>query len=155
MASPFICDTIIYMDFSYIAGFFDGEGSVSSYVSDNRKRVSRKPYGRVPAPKPHLSMSQSDPRILYEIREFLGYGVVFKNHLVIRGKANVIHFADNVGPYLRIKRKRVMLAKEMSLLIGDHNEAVSPKAFDRRFELANEIRIITARIKERRMPWQR
>jgi hypothetical protein len=140
------------MTFQYIAGFFDGEGSVTTYVSDNRKRP--RPYGNAPAPKPHLSFSQSDPRILFEIQAFLGYGSIYRNRLTIRGKQSVIHFADHVGPHLRIKKRRVMLARELATLIGDHNDPVSTAVFDQRVELAGRIRAITAREKERRAPWQ-
>jgi hypothetical protein len=143
------------MNFAYIAGFFDGEGSISTYVSDNRKRKSRKPYGGEPAPKPSISMSQSDPRILYEIRDFLGYGSIYQNQLHIRSKRSVIHFADHVGPHLRVKKRRVMIAREMALLIDDHNKPASLAVFNQRVKLSKEIRDITRRTKERRRPWQR
>jgi len=117
----------------YVAGFFDGEGCVSSYIS--RRSIRKRG-----TPCPHLSMAQKDPAVLIEIREFLGYGVVWKNRLTIRGKKNVLHFAEHIGPHLRVKHRQVALARLMAQRVGNDNSPTNPTYRRQRELLAEEIR---------------
>lgn len=91
------------MDLSYIAGFFDGEGSLGV-------------YGKIQRPK--ISISQTDDKILEEIRDFIGVGQVYKtgrrkgkSHwkdswvYIVNKREDCLVFIDKIQPYLRLQRK--------------------------------------------------
>jgi len=60
------------MDWSYVSGFFDGEGNIS--VS----KISRK--GKVISYQVLIRFYNSDLNILNNIKGFLGYGKIYKNN---------------------------------------------------------------------------
>lgn len=97
------------VELAYIAGLFDGEGSVfrtSVKSSKNQKR-----YPRLTA-----QIAQNDRRVLDWIRETLGYGAVYEKGLSVAG--NMGHnfrtthrtarmFLIEIQPYLRVKAELV------------------------------------------------
>lgn len=97
---------------AYIAGFFDGEGSIN---------ITNKGQVRV-------VMSQKKPEVLYWIRDTLGGGTV--RQLTKRGEAyecwrygvysirQVCSFLDMVLPYVVVKRREVMRARELMKIPG-------------------------------------
>lgn len=94
-------------DLIYIAGFFDGEGCVSTN-SDWRVVVV---------------ISQKDPAILEWIRDRLGYGNLTKKGRNDRGYSlrivanrSIIDFAHLIGPHCRLKRRQLELAAQALFL---------------------------------------
>lgn len=87
------------MNWSYIAGFFDGEGSIT--------RVSK---------GVRISISQTNEPVLNDIKEFAGYGFVFKNRkrqphwkdswvYYIARQEEVYKFLKSVYPHLTVKKE--------------------------------------------------
>lgn len=105
------------IDRAYIAGFFDGEGCVSCYLGGSS--TPKYPYLRI-------TLVQKDARVLYEIRELLGYGTVSHGSgsnrdmwsLVVSGRRDVRTFLAAVAPFVRVKSRQVELAQIMLDLIG-------------------------------------
>jgi hypothetical protein len=91
------------MDWSYLAGFFDGEGNL--HVIKVKKWYFFQ-----------IRMYSTDLFILEEIKEFLGYGRIYsrkrvKNHnimheLYITKKELIMKFLENILPFLKIKKKQ-------------------------------------------------
>ena len=54
------------MNWSYIAGFFDGEGTFSIYYDKNNKI------------KYQISISQTSTKVLEEIQKHIGFGKIYK-----------------------------------------------------------------------------
>lgn len=97
------------MNLDYIAGFFDGEGSVSIIVGGlHRKRPDFR-YGFSVTAK--IAMSQKDPAILHEIRNCLGYGFVSGRNLIIKRHAEIERFLEEVGSRCSVKRPQIDLLK--------------------------------------------
>jgi intein-encoded DNA endonuclease-like protein len=94
------------VDRAYIAGFFDGEGCITSY-SNKRGR-------------PRISMSQNDPEVLHRIQKILGYGNVRSYQtssstthwrLDIAREEWMRHFITTILKYSVVKRKKLQEAK--------------------------------------------
>ena len=88
-----------YMNWNYLAGFFDGEGSIAR----NRKSF-------------RITISQTNEEILNEICDFLEIGYVIKvkkrkSHwkdswvYFIASKKDVCNFLERVVPYLILKKE--------------------------------------------------
>lgn len=88
------------MTWNYIAGFFDGEGSITQVGKGFR-----------------IAISQTDLKVLNDIKNFVGYGFVFQNKkrqphwkeswvYYIAKQADVHRFIKNIYPHLIVKRNR-------------------------------------------------
>lgn len=79
----------------YIAGLFDAEGCIICNVSDKKR------YNLYLTQKNHMDL-------LDKIREYIGYGKVMSSdyRIVISTMPNIIHFLEQVIPYLIVKRKQ-------------------------------------------------
>jgi len=92
------------MNWQYIAGFFDGEGSIN---------VTRR--GK-PTIFYRVDMSQKYPEALEAIQEFLGYGIIYHRYdgkrniyeLRINRKSDIIDFVTHVLPYSIVKREKII-----------------------------------------------
>jgi len=87
------------MSNAFVAGFFDGEG----HVNLKCKRVS---------------MSQKDPKVLYRIQKYLGYGSVLRSNrgshtLYVYSRANREDFIRRVLPHSVVKRAQLKKLKGM------------------------------------------
>ena len=89
------------MTWAYIAGFFDGEGS-----------VTRNGHGY------RITIPQTHERVLIEMKKFVGYGSIMKtttrkSHwkqswtFFISRQSEVKHFLNHVQPYLIVKKELV------------------------------------------------
>lgn len=100
------------IDNSYIAGFFDGEGSAMVLTS----RVIEK-SGYHYKFKPTIKISQKTKSILEEIQSFLGFGTLFKEPTVwvyqVNGGEKIIRFVNMISPFSLLK-KAINLIKRHS-----------------------------------------
>ena len=117
----------------YIAGFFDGEGCVSTFIHPRRNtRIA-------------LSMTQKKPEVLHEIQRFLGYGKVYvdnrgTSHLRILGRQNAKDFIRLIYPRTIVKREELRLGYQLLGLVGSPGKRVSSGDRQRRLKLIEEIR---------------
>ena len=124
------------VELAYIAGFFDGDGSISAEC------VNQRWY-------PSVSMSQKDPMILLWIQGFfggridvvggVGYG---DSHSLALRKEERIQFLRAVLPYLKIKRKRAELALQLDERQSFQGNFVPDEERETRKRIAAEIRAI-------------
>jgi len=97
------------MAWAYVAGFFDGEGSVVDYSSKNYRCHTH--Y--------EICMVQKDRAVLDEIQSFLGYGRVSKHGedcwmLKIHRHADQTDFMEGVLPYSIVKRRQLEEARRFN-----------------------------------------
>jgi len=101
------------MNSSYIAGFFDGEGTLN--ISSNRWRIS--------IPQTHFG-------VLNEIKEFVGYGNIYKTKkkkghhkdawvYTVSDRNDVLRFLLMIEPFIIVKKdfvnNQILLLKEKKL----------------------------------------
>ena len=91
---------------AWIAGFFDGEGSLSLVIANRNRSQTRKAI--------RISLYQKDPDPLQEIQSTLGMGHISIDskechRLRITKKADHIRFLQLVGPYLRLRHRRLQV----------------------------------------------
>ncbi len=103
------------MDYQYIAGFFDGEGS--AMVMTIRRNLSGKTIYRL---RPTISIAQGTQDILKDIATRLGYGSIQKSgdrcyKLLITGNKNIIDFVNNVGKFSVLKNRQLKLLQELAI----------------------------------------
>ncbi len=113
------------MDKSYIAGFFDGEGSaivitVRHVLPDGRATYTFRPI---------ITIAQKTEPVLEMIKETLGYGHLDRdrrgtqsNKFIINSRGNIIRFVDDIGPYTFLKTKQLDILKELSIYKGQYGQ---------------------------------
>lgn len=98
------------LNMSYIAGFFDGEGS-AMILTIKRKREYGYRFRAV------VKIAQKTIPILETIREMLGFGTIIKTHgtpcLQINGAEKLMKFINGVGPYCILKQKQLLVLEEL------------------------------------------
>jgi len=97
-------------DLSYIAGFFDGEGSV--FLSGAACRIA---------------ISQKDPEVLLWIQSTFGgrmYHTVHNNpRLILTKNEEVVRFAEVIGPLTKRSRERLRVAAKINSTRGAERKA--------------------------------
>jgi hypothetical protein len=103
------------LSLDYIAGFFDGEGSVTLGIYRSPK--TKYGFGFFT----RISISQKQPEVLFLIKQSLGFGEVetFKEYsnYRIRKKPDVLRFIDLMQPKVNIKKAQLMLLKEAIVIL--------------------------------------
>ena len=94
------------MDWSYIAGFFDGEGNLHLNFVKNKTQLQLT-----------CRIYNSNIEVLNQLKEFIGNGNIYskKNNenwsavyeLTINKKVEVLSFLESIFPYLIIKKEHV------------------------------------------------
>ena len=114
----------------YIAGFFDGEGSICFAT---RKK------GKV-----YIDLYQKPREVLDLIQEFLGYGSICmyrrgSHQLRISGRANVRRFISMIYPHSVVKKKQLEVGWAITELIGPARtwRRVSEENMNERIRLGN------------------
>jgi len=106
--------TLNELDLSYIAGFFDGEGSVTIHHN-----YAPSPRGKSPNHTLQVSIGNTDPRVIVWIHEHFGGALTMRsgfkpNHRdVIQWMARsnkAARFLRMILPYLRMKREQAEIA---------------------------------------------
>lgn len=110
-------NTIVNMDESYIAGFFDGEGS-AMIITIKRQTL----HGTTYQFRPIIKISQKTPNVLFKIKETMGFGRVVKDKkvyaFVICGNKNICEFIIKISPFTFIKTDVLL---ELNKLINKQN----------------------------------
>ncbi|PJC44969.1 hypothetical protein CO038_00980 [Candidatus Pacearchaeota archaeon CG_4_9_14_0_2_um_filter_39_13] len=89
------------MDWPYLAGFFDGEGNI------HFNKIANKSYQVL------CRMYSSNEEVLLRIRNFLGFGNLYKKkstgmcELTISNKENNLLFLKSIHPYSIIKKQTI------------------------------------------------
>lgn len=101
-------------DLAYIAGFFDGEGSVT--IHDN---YAKSPRGKSPNHTLQVSIGNTDPRILIWLHQEYGGSLCYrkekrKNHRkvlqwTLRTRGALV-FLEAIRPFLRMKCDQIDIA---------------------------------------------
>lgn len=130
------------MDYSYIAGFFDGEGSAMILTVKRKNNIFRF--------HPIIKIAQATTEILHEIREKLGFGKVVGNKVsyvgkkrtacyVVTGKENITKFVDIISPYVVLKKKQLILLKKVVSLQVGKNRPYTKKEFEKIMSVRDEV----------------
>jgi len=119
----------------YIAGFFDGEGCITSHYRKNNTMTK------------DVTIAQKDPTILYEIQDFFDVGYVWENSCVwgVNGARDIELVLNALLPYLRIKKHRAELMLEICSMVRGSGWRVPPEHHARRRELGDQIRALNGR----------
>lgn len=131
------------MEYSYIAGLFDGEGCIS-ILKLSRPKLTPNPIYSL-----NLSISSTYLPVLKEVQTFLGYGNIYyqaargnnkaKGLFSVTGKF-VRPFLDIVYPYLIIKRAEADVAYEfLETRVTGYSAKQSPEAIARRQALKEKL----------------
>jgi hypothetical protein len=94
------------MDWSYVAGFFDGEGNIHVIKSRNYKNGNNSFYIMI-------RIYQGDINVLEQIRAFMGYGKIYKYsnksaaELTFNRKKDVKDFLMNIKDKVFVKKQQV------------------------------------------------
>lgn len=126
------------MNWDYIAGFFDGEGTIYFRVA----KTKRKGFGYDITP--NFRISQKDKNILEEIQKFMAFGYVggtrchngFTNEiqwsqrahaLNVQGAQNLEYLCDILSDRVITKKKQIDYLKEYLILKKPYRFASVPK----------------------------
>lgn len=126
-------------DIAYIAGFFDGEGCITTVPRTGQIR---------------LNVTQNDPTILYWIKATLGYGQVRIRKdkcamWTVTNKADCARFLDTVGPYLKGKSQQADIARYiLTVSVGQHYEGGMKEL---RMILVDDLTALKGRATKRRV----
>ena len=106
------------MDHSYIAGLFDGEGSVMVItIKEKNKKV-----GTLFRFRPVIKIAQKNREVLDEIQRYLGFGHVDKmnrknngevHNYIVNGLNGVNLFIDAIAQHSFIKKEALLKCKEL------------------------------------------
>jgi hypothetical protein len=124
-AEKTINDNISVADLAYIAGFVDGEGTISIVTAKRRDRIGHIYH------RPLLSIHNTDRPILEWIKITLGVGMIHASSIRGVGRKQVYKYAVHCStaiqvaalllPYLRVKRTQAeMLIKFADTLVVDY-----------------------------------
>jgi hypothetical protein len=130
------------MSYKYIAGFFEGEGTITTWRTTRKVKAGRVRGGhhvRVCIPQ------KNHPEVLVYIQKFLGYGYLHEDRkgtwrLTINNREEVRHFLKHIYPHMHARRKRraARLAWQLTSLIGPAGQP-NKQTFERRAKLAKKI----------------
>lgn len=104
------------IDYSYIAGFFDGEGSAMILT------VKRK--NDIPRFRPIIKIAQKTTPILHQIKDTLGFGTIVGNKksyvgkkrtavYQVNGHRKILRFIDLIMPYAVLKKRQLFLLRKL------------------------------------------
>jgi DNA-directed RNA polymerase subunit RPC12/RpoP len=126
---------------SYIAGLFDGEGSVSIIKTKPAKEGQSFQYAL------HVTISNQDTDVLYFVKDTLTLGGVHNcrgyNYKWISSNRGAAIFLKCLAPYLHIKKDRALIGVEFqSLVTKDFHGlkcGLSKEQLDKREQLRQQV----------------
>ena len=118
--TPWEVDEKVFTD-AYVAGFFDGDGSLAAILE---KQTSK--YLRTYRPRIRINFTQHlrHLKMLEKLRDYLGAGNVRKHsshdmaELVIQDRIEISRILKRLLPHLILKKNQVILALEILSLMG-------------------------------------
>jgi hypothetical protein len=127
---------------SYIAGFFDGEGSAMALTHRVKEKIGY--HYRI---RPVIKIVQKTKPILMEIKEHLGYGTVVLNYVKsgecwtyqLNGQKNILRFIKTVEPYCRLKNRQLKLIEKMISFQIKKNQPYERELFEKIINTRDEI----------------
>lgn len=127
---------------SYIAGFFDGEGSAMVLTHRVKEKIGY--HYRI---RPVIKIVQKTKSILMEIKEHLGYGTIVSNYIKsgecwvyqLNGQKNILKFIEDVAPYCRLKNHQLELIKKMISFQIKKNQPYEQELFEKIIDIRDEI----------------
>jgi hypothetical protein len=136
-----------FMNLDWIAGFFDGEGSVSIQIQ--RKRDSRFGYRFTP----RVSIAQKKRDVLDEIQKSLKMGHVYPSppagagsstwRMEVCNREQLVKFCSLFLNRILLKRRQlVLLSSAISLLQDREAKILSKQLVIRLVEIAQQIRVL-------------
>jgi hypothetical protein len=146
---------------SYVAGFFDGEGSIQLYMA-MRANKNGKDYLRSQL---YVSVTQLDPTVLNRLKDEFGGNVYERRPRATKSGEEhrrwdwvatskvALSFLEAIRPYLIVKAEEADCAIEFghTMLEGNTRLGVPPEVLLRRTELAQ--RIIEIRDRKKRLAY--
>ncbi len=130
------------MNVAWLAGFFDGEGCITSSLQYVNGKYITNPRISI-----QLTITQKDASILASIREVYGGSISVKgngvSHLRITGKYPMKKILDDMLPYSICKRPQIELALLFIETIRDENlgcTAMSANVHEQRLEIHMKLK---------------
>jgi len=118
------------MNWDYIAGFFDGEGNIHVYRSKGSYSNGDIQFALM------IRIYQKSEFILNEIKDFLGYGSIYKYkrtgvfELTFSKKEDVKHFLNAIQNKIILKKEQIdYVLKFYDFNKGNHNRLFDIKKF--------------------------
>ena len=137
-------------ELAYIAGFFDGEGSVT--IHTNCKPSLR---GKVPNHTLQVSIGNTDPRVLLWIHSNFGGNICYRKKVSPKWRkvaqwsirtGGAALFLQAIYPFVRMKRDQIEIACAYQATKRRHGPApVNPSEVAWREEQRKQIRELNAR----------
>lgn len=134
----------------YIAGFFDGEGCITSQMIFQTGK-----YEKYPRVNVQLSIANTNRQTLEDISQKYGGSISKKGNrpqtvrecysLCITGKENMSIFLNAILPYLRIKKDQAIIALEFIETIREENlgcVALNPEIHLIRKNIHDKLRLL-------------
>jgi hypothetical protein len=138
------------VDLAYIAGFFDGEGSITIHHN-----AGKSPRGLSPNHTLQVSVANTDPRVIVWLRDCFGGRTVMRpskvakwRHVlqwIVRSNA-AAEFLKAILPFLRMKREQA----EIAIIFqggktGYRKKPLSVEAVQAREDQRSAIRVLNAK----------
>lgn len=126
---------------AYLAGLFDGEGTIGYYDYRNRHEST-------------VMITNTDPRVMNWLLEKIGYGTVStirntynrRKHVVhhwrISNKPRVTDFLEAIQPYLIIKKDQADLLLNLWRLESTGKNRITPVLKKRRDETMRQLKLL-------------
>ena len=146
---PWEVDCINFSD-AYVAGFFDGDGSLVAILE---KQSSK--YSRTYRPRIRVNFTQHirHKNMLEDLKIYLGAGEVrlVSSHdlaeLVIQDRQDIRKILERMFPHLVLKRKQAIIALEVLDLLGDNirTNRISDENYSEILKKISEIRSLNSK----------
>jgi hypothetical protein len=126
---------------AYLAGIFDGEGTIGYYDFRNRHEST-------------VMITNADPRLMNWIMDTIGYGNVHtvkkgytrRKHVVhhwrISNKPRVKEFLEAIYPYLIVKRDQAELLLSLWNLENPGKNKITSEVKSRRDQVVNKLKLL-------------
>lgn len=134
------------IEWAYIAGFFDGEGSI--FIQHKKTSRGYTDY------QLSVSVTNTDFLIIQWIKDNLGGNINFtaRKHNGLKDRyawrisgRNAIPFIERIFPYLRIKKERAKLAIEYKSSFTLQGKRLTSEAINKREEIKQKMSFLNKR----------
>ena len=146
---PWEVDGMSFSD-AYVAGFFDGDGSLVAILEKNSSKYLRTYRPRI---KINFTQHLRHAQMLEGLRNYLGAGVIrlVPSHklaeLVITNRIEVKRIINKMLPHLVLKKKQALIALEILSLLGDNTRSnrISDDVYSEIIKNISKVRALNSR----------